>query len=117
MNEIVCDNKRLVYSGRICCINNESITLKIDITEQDVINIVFNFHYEDGDAVKTTMQSPENGKVVFDLTNYVSSLGTGITKPVEIGSLNSKKIYIIFYVYRLDKTAFPIIDLSLYMEV
>lgn len=117
MSEIICDNKRLIYSNRICCISNDSVSLKIDIADNAVINIIFNFHYEDGDEIKTTMQSPENGKVVFDLTNYTNSLGTGMTKPVKIGALNDKSIYIIFYIYRLGKDTFPILDISLYLEV
>lgn len=117
MTEIICDNKRLIYSNRICCISNDSVSLKIDLTEDAAINIIFNFHYENGDEIKTTMQSPENGKVVFELTNYTSSLGTGITKPVIIGALNNKNIYIIFYIYRLGKDTFPILDVSLYLEV
>lgn len=117
MTEIICDNKRLIYSNRICCISNDSVDLKIDLSKSATINIVFNFHYEDGDEIKTTMQSPENGKVVFDLTNYTNSLGTGMTKPVIIGALNDKNIYMIFYVYRLGKNTFPILDISLYLEV
>ena len=117
MTEIICDNKRLIYSNRICCISNDFVSLKIELANDAAINIIFNFRIEDGDEVKTTMQSPENGKVVFDLTNYTNSLGTGITKPVKIGALNEKSIYVIFYVYRLDKDAFPILDVSLYLEV
>ena len=117
MMEILCDNKRLIYSNRLCCISNDSIDLKIDLNENTTINIIFNFHYDDGDEVKTTMHSPENGRVVFDLTNYTNSLGTGMTKPVIIGALNDKDIYIIFYVYRLGKDTFPILDISLYLEV
>lgn len=117
MTEVICDNKRLVYSNRICCISNEAINLRIDLTDEDVINIVFNFHYDESNEIKTTMQSTENGKVIFDLTNYTNPLGTGISKPVEIGALSSKKIYAIFYAYRLGKTTFPILDISLYMEV
>lgn len=117
MTEIICDNKRLVYSNRICCISNDSVSLKIDLAHDAELNMVFNFHYDDGDEIKTTMQSPENGKIVFDLTNYTNSLGTGITKPVKIGAFNDKGIYIIFYVYRLGKDKFPILDISLYLEV
>ena len=117
MAEIICDNKRLVYSNRICCISNDSVDLKIDLAEDAVINIVFNFYYEEGDEIKTSMESPENGKVVFYLTNYTNPLGTGMTKPVHIGALNDKNIYIIFYVYRLGKDIFPILDISLYLEV
>ncbi len=117
MAEIICDNKRLIYSNRICCISNDSIDLKIDLTDDDIINIIFNFYYEDGDEIKTIMRSPENGRVVFDLTNYANPLGTGLPKPVEIGALNDKNIYIIFYVYRLGKDTLPILDVSLYMEV
>ena len=117
MTEIICDNKRLIYSNRICCISNDSVSLKIDLANDAAINIIFNFYSEDGDEIKTTMQSPENGKVVFDLTNYTNSLGTGMTKPVKIGALNDKNIYIIFCVYRLGKDTFPILDVSLYLEV
>ena len=117
MAEIICDNKRLIFSNRICCISNDSVSLGIDMPNDEILNIIFNFHYEDGDEIKTTMNSPDNGKVVFDLTNYTNSLGTGMTKPIEIGSLNSKSIYIIFYVYRLGKDTFPILDVSLYLEV
>lgn len=117
MTEIICDNKRLIYSNRICCISKDSVSMNIDLSDDATINIIFNFHYEDGDEIKTTMHSPENGKVVFDLTNYTNTLGTGMTKPVKIGALNDKNIYVIFYVYRLDKEAFPILDIGLYLEV
>ena len=90
---------------------------KIDLTDDATINIIFNFLYEKGDEIKTTKQSPENGKVVFNLTNYNNSLGTGVTVPIEIGLLNDKKIYIVFYVYRLGKETLPILDVSLYLEV
>ena len=98
-------------------ISNDSVSLKIDLIDNAAINIIFNFHYEKGDEIKTTMKSPENGKVVFDLTNYTNSLGTGINKPVKIGVLNGKNIYIIFYIYRLGKDTFPILDISLFLEV
>ena len=117
MTEIICDNKRLIYSNRVCCISNDSVIFKIDLMDNETIDIVFNFHYEKGDKTKTTMKSPENGKVVFDLTNYTSSLGTGITKPVKIAALNSKDIFIIFHVSRLGEDTFPILDVCLYMEV
>ncbi len=117
MTKVICDKKRLVYSNRICCISNESVNLEIDLIDNESINIEFKFHYDVSNEIKTSMQSSENGKVVFDLTNYTNPMGTGITKPVEIGALNDKKIYIIFYAYRLNRTAFPILDLSLYMEV
>lgn len=117
MAEIICDNKRLIFSNRICCISNDSVSLGVDMPNGEILNIIFNFHYEDGDEIKTTMNSPENGKVVFDLTNYTNSLGTGMTKPIEIGAFNNKSIYIIFYVYRLGKDTFPILDVSLYLEV
>ena len=117
MAEIICDNKRLIYSNRICCISNDSVSLAIDMPNNEILNIIFNFHSEKGDEIKTMMNSPVNGKVVFDLTNYSNPLGTGLPKPVEIGALNDKGIYMIFYVYRLGKDTLPILDVSLYMEV
>lgn len=116
MAEIICDNKRLIYSNRICSICNNSIDLKIDLTDNATINIIFNFHNEEGEKIKTSMNSPENGKVVFNLINYSNPLGTGISKPINIGTVNGKQIYIIFYVYRLTNDGLPILDISLYLE-
>lgn len=117
MTEVICDNKRLMYSNRICCINNESVSFKIDLTSETEINIEFRFHCDETSETKTSLQSPEDGKVVINLTNYTHSLGTGVTAPVAIGELDGKKLFIIFYVYRLNKAALPILDMSLYMEV
>lgn len=117
MTEIICDNKRLIYSNRICCISNEAVSLKIDLDKTATIKIDFLFHCDESGEIKTSMNSPENGKVVFDLTNYTNSLGTGIVNPVEIGTLRDKKIFIIFYCYRLNNSSFPILDMSLYLEV
>ena len=117
MTEIICDNKRLIYSNRICCISNESVSFKIDLDSTTTLNIEFLFHCDESGEIKTLMQSPENGKVVFDLTNYTNPLGTGTVNPVELGTLNDKKIFIFFYVYRLNESSFPILDMSLYLEV
>lgn len=117
MTEVICDNKRLVYSNRICCISNDSISLTIDLVDRESLNIEFKFHCDESGEIRTFMQSPENGKIVFDLTNYTSPIGTGVNKPVAIGELDGKKIFIVFYAYRLDKSALPILDMSLYVEV
>lgn len=117
MADIICDNKKLIYSNRICCISNDTVSLKINLTDDVIINIIFNFYYENGGDIKTTIHSPENGTIILSLTNYTNSLGTGITKPVKIGDLNNKGIYIIFYVYRLGINELPILDMSLYLEI
>ena len=115
MTEVICDNKKLVYSNRICCISKESLEVLVDFGDNANLKIIFKFN-NDGKDTNTTGKSIDENTVEFTLHNYTSSLGAGLTDICEIGKLGDKKIYIIFYAYRLQDDAFPIIDLSIYME-
>jgi hypothetical protein len=43
-------------------------------------------------------------KLTFILTNFENSLGSGILNPLEIGHLNSKRLYISFWVWTPNLT-------------
>lgn len=118
MTNILCKNYRLLDSQRVCCFDNESITIEHKFNEKNILSVIFNFHYNDTEDKKANyeVKSEENGKIVFDLYNFKSSLGTGLKKPQCIAKYNKKGIFIVFFVTLLPE-ANPILDYSLYMEV
>lgn len=117
MSNAICKNHKLLDSQRICCFDNESITIEHKFNEKNILSVTFNFHYNDGEDKKASYEvnSVENGKIVFDLYNFRSSLGTGLKKPQRIAKYNTKNIFIVFFVTLLPE-ANPILDYSLYME-
>ena len=115
MLEISCKNQKLIATHRVCCFDNESITARISLDDNNVIEINFYFFY-DNNVSNYTISSTENGKVNINLYNFASGTGTGIKRPVQIGKLNEKMISIVFFVY-LFPEANPILDFSLYLEV
>lgn len=114
MAYIFCKNYKLIESQRICCFDNEAITIEHRFDDKDILSVSFIFHYDD-EVVRYTVDSSENGKVTFDLYNFKSSFGTGLKKPQSIAKYNGKYIYIVFFVTLLPD-ANPIIDYSLYLE-
>lgn len=42
--------------------------------------------------------------LLFTLTNFNNSLGTGLTRPVEIGTINDTRLFLQFMVYRLGES-------------
>lgn len=115
MSEILCKGQKLIDSQRICCFNNESVTIKHHFDKNAVLEIQINFLYNDGE-INYSIASEENGKVILNLYNFKSSLGSGLKKPQQIAAYNGKKISIVFFVTLLPE-ANPILDYSLYMEV
>lgn len=115
MAEVICNNFRLIESQRICCLDKNSITIRYSFDENDTLEITFKFHF-DNNTPRFTHTSTENGKIVFDLYNFVDPIGTGLKQPEPIGKYKGKEILIVFFVALL-REANPILDYSLYMEV
>lgn len=45
-----------------------------------------------------------NTCLLLTLVNFNNSLGTGLTNPVEIGTINGSRLYLQFVVYRLGES-------------
>lgn len=114
MSTILFKNQRLIDSQRICCFNNESVTIKHQLDKNNTLEITFNFHYDDGET-RYRIVSNESGKLSFDLYNFNSHFGTGLKNPEKIAKYNGKEISIVFFV-RVMPEANPILDYSLYLE-
>lgn len=114
MAEIKFGNQRLIDSNRICCYNNDSVSIRHQFNNNETLEMIFNFHYDEGES-HFTVNSLVNGCVVLDLYNFKSTWGTGITSPQVIAKYNQKNISIVFFVTVIPN-ANPILDFSLYME-
>ena len=114
MSEISCKNQRLVETQRICCFDNESVTIKHKFDNGNVLEINFFFHYDDGE-LSYKIESTTDGILNIHLTNFKSPFGTGLKKPQALGKYKGKEISIVFFV-TLIPNANPILDYSLYLE-
>ena len=112
--EIKIGQYYLVYSNRICCINDNSIEAIINFDEVSQLSVTFKF-INDDQPVRYKVSSPENGKIVLELFNFNNQFGTGVKKPIDIAKLNDKTICLSFNVEK-HKDANPIIDFSLFIE-
>lgn len=114
MSEINCKNQKLIETQRICCFDNEGITIKHRFDNNNTLELNFYFHYDDGE-LRYQFESSENGKLNMHLYNFTSAFGTGLKKPQAIAKYKGKEISIIFYITLLPD-ANPILDYSLYLE-
>lgn len=115
MSEVICKNQKMIDSQRICCFNNESVIIRYSFTAKSVLEVVFNFNYDNTDT-RYNIESAEDGKIVINLFNFKSAFGSGLKSPQAIAKYNGKEISIVFFVTVLPE-ANPILDYSLYLEV
>ncbi len=112
--KVETETMQVLYSNRICCFDNNSITLSYNFTEQDKLTVIFKFHY-DNSTIGYKFSNPENGVVVVDLFNFNNQLGSGTKQSISIGNYNEKKIYLSFFVFKFPE-ANPLIDVTIYLE-
>lgn len=120
MNERVVvssKNVRLIYSNRICCYDDEQTDIRIKLTnkKEDELKLRFCFKYSNSSAPRVRTTANAETGIILELINFNSPFGMGLKKPISLGDLDGKKIFILFNVCK-NGEANPILDLSLYME-
>ena len=113
--QVIENNKLLLYSNRICCFSNDTISLKYEFDEKSVLTMVFHFHYNENNGQDLKIKSEGNDKIIIDSYNFKNPLGTGLKEPMKIAKYKEQDLYIVFFIYKMNECN-PIIDLSLYME-
>lgn len=108
-------NKIVLYTGRICCYNNEFIELHCKIDSTNTLNIKFLF-FNDKNNKKTYIKSNISNKTFnIELFNFNNPLGSGTLRPVRIATYKNKPIEITFSAYKLNNAS-PILDVTIYTE-
>lgn len=110
-------NLNLVYSGRVYFANYEPMTMRIDITKKDVIDLIFETKYDGGETKVSfnTMLENQVATIKFNLKNFGTPLGSFLKTPVEVGKVDGRSIKIIFGVEK-PSDGMPVLDISVYVE-
>ena len=95
--KIICNNKELLYSNRICCFDNEAITFKYTFDPESILTITFKFNYDDKDT-RFDITDDGRGNFTINLYNFNNTLGSGLKKPIEIAAYKNQSIYLRFYI-------------------
>ncbi len=110
-------NVKLIYANRICCFDNEQTDIKIELTnkKEDELRLSFYFKYSNSSEPKVDIHPNTKAGIDIKLTNFNNPLGMGLKRPILIGKLDAKSVFMLFNIYKNDDSN-PILDLSLYME-
>ena len=100
IDQISVGNYIVLESGTIVSHQNEDITFEVK-----TLNFVFFFFlYEKTEEAK--VESKVEGKsLVLTHINFDSPFGRGLTRPIVLGTIDDKKIYIQYVVYSVDKSS------------
>lgn len=112
--EIKTSKYNLLYSNRICCIDNEHIEILLTFDDINQLSVEFKF-LNDEQEVRYALSSPQNKKVIIELFNFKNPLGTGLKKPIGIAKFNDKQICLSFNIVKQEE-ANPILDFSFFIE-
>ena len=94
--ELIDSNSFLFFDGSASVdiletfANGFEITIRITCVSDDSNNQRLDY-----------VANAENNTIEYKCLNFNNSLGTGTSKPVEIGAFNGKKLYIHFWIYAM----------------
>lgn len=91
------ENKELVHSSVVHIQDNQDIELDIE-----GLKLKFIFVEDEADKSSGYRGSVEDNVFVMSLKNFNNGLGEGVLKPIELGHLNNRKLYVTFYVNTLS---------------
>ena len=80
-------------------INHNGMEISFEIKNLK-IKIVFETN-DEVDEFNARKEVVDNTCLKLTLTNFNNSLGTGLTSPMEVGRINSKKLFLQYIVYSL----------------
>lgn len=96
--KISTDKKDVIFSGTVFQFEKEDVIFHIPSLE-----FRLSFVSDDGNPRAEGKYDNEKQEFCIQLYNYDNSLGVGLTKPMNIGSINDKKLYFICRVTTLSK--------------
>lgn len=117
---ITTDKHELWDTGMVLLYENEPI---IDIVEtfsqsfKVTIRIVLKSDSSKEHTIKFDVDN-ENRIITYTCYNFENPMGTGTISPIEIGTINNKKTYIHFWIYRLgdDKNKILKLEYTIWKE-
>ncbi|MFM0428999.1 hypothetical protein PQQ75_08290 [Paraburkholderia aspalathi] len=91
--------KEVVANGTVITADNSNLEFQLAH-----LRIVMEF-VTDGSSARIEGRSDERSTLTLRLFNFNNSIGAGTISPLEIGTLNGKKLLLAFMVYALSETS------------
>jgi len=88
-----------------------------DNLEITLLGLTFIFEFLTDKEGKQRLEKESLSTKVLKLKifNFNNPLGTGTTKPIEMGTINNRKLYLAFTVYALDKDSLKLFQYTFFM--
>lgn len=88
----------VVESGMVHISQNQSLSIKLA-----GLKFTFNFKKDESDSTQHVKYAADNPKeLVVDLINFNNALGSGLLKPLELGTLAGRRLLLTFFVWTPD---------------
>lgn len=84
----------VIENGIVHANNDQPLRLIIDELE-----MTFHFNSDPENKQLSTISKVVDKNLIWELTNYTNPLGSGVISPLELGSLNNRKLYASFFVW------------------
>jgi hypothetical protein len=91
--KIQTSRRDVVASGTVITTNNENLEFQLAH-----LRVVFSF-VTDAGQTRLGPSSASGSALNLTLYNFNNTIGSGTTSPIEIGTLNSRKLWLSFVVY------------------
>ena len=110
--------RRVIFNDEILLVDSEDKLSFYFKDEKLNFDLTFNFTFsEDGEELKTTGNVSDDGKVVnMTLHKWNNSLGTEVTKPIELSTSTGKRIWVKFKTFADKKNSFRSFHLTIWGE-
>lgn len=109
-------NFEIIDSGALIAYDNDSnVIMSIECDENFTFNLKFVFDSSDCKDHNLKLRIDDN-TIELTCTNFDNALGTGTAKPIELATVNGKKVYLNFCAYSLLNNAMRKIDYTIYVE-
>lgn len=80
------------------------------------ISFVFCSKEDSSDPSIESQASSDQRKLEIKLINFDSNLGVGSNRPIEIGTLGDRKLFVLFHVKQLGNTGVRVFNYTFFLE-
>ncbi|MFA6915050.1 MAG: DUF6864 domain-containing function [Parachlamydiales bacterium] len=94
--EIFNGSLELVLSETVCCNPKYGLQVHIPVTSEKIAQFHFRFESDSDPSKKGCATSQEGEVLIITLTNFLSSLGASLSKPLEF-CIGDDKFFLQFY--------------------
>jgi hypothetical protein len=110
--KILSGDKEVFQEGTVITFNNEGIIFEIK-------DIKVKLSFENDTSIKKPSMKAENSEdkiLTFKLINFNNPLGIATTKPLQIGTITGRTLFLNFSVHTIGNTAQKTVHYTYYFE-